>query len=291
MCICTFRRESVADAVASVAAQRLPPDVSLRIIVADNDHEPSAAERADACARRIAWPLDYIHAPVGNISVARNACLEAAQGQWVAFIDDDEIARPDWLSSALDAARQTGADIVFGPALARYPAGTPEWIRDNDFHTNRPVQRHGQVETGHTCNVLMRFAGTPAATTRFDPALGKSGGEDTDFFFRLHRAGMTMTICNDAVVEENIEPRRLTLGWLAERRFAEGVHYGASAPGPRSLRAGSSAAKAAYSALRAAIVPWSRSAAAFWLLRAVFHCGVVRGAIGRTRRIAYGGAG
>lgn len=288
VCLCTFRRESVVDAVASVAAQSLPPDVSLRIIVADNDFEPSAAGRIEACSEEIGWPMDYIHAPAGNISVARNACLDAARGDWVAFMDDDEVASPGWLSNALGAARESGADIVFGPALARYPADTPDWIRDNDFHTNRPVRRGDEVETGHTCNVLIRFTGTPVTRARFDTRLGKSGGEDTDFFFRLHRTGMKMTICDDAIVEELVDARRLRLGWLVERRFAEGAHYGAAAPGSRALRSGVSAAKALYCTLWAALSFWNRTAVAFWFLRAVFHCGVSVGGVTHTRRVAYG---
>lgn len=288
VCLCTFRRDSVTDAIASIAAQDLPSGVSLRIIVADNDHAPSAAARIAACADEIAIPLEYIHAPACNIAVARNACLGAARGDWVAFMDDDEVARRDWLRNALCKARETGADIAFGPALARYPIGTPDWIRDNDFHTNRPVERHGKVETGHTCNVLMRFSGTPIAATRFDIGLGRSGGEDTDFFFRLHQAGMKMTICEDAVVEENVEARRLRLSWLIERRFAEGTHYAASAPGSRAWRSGFSVVKALYSAIRAAVFPWNRSAAAFWFLRAVFHSGIVVGGVARPYRAAYG---
>ena len=286
--ICTFRRDSVADTIRSVDAQHLPPDVTLRILVADNDHAPSARDRILACAGHARWPVEYIHAPAGNISIARNACLDHADADWLGFIDDDEVARPDWIAQALHTAAMEDAQVVFGPALARYPEQTPRWIRDNDFHSNRAKLRHGKVETGHTSNVLMRFNGTLARNQRFDLDLGQSGGEDTDFFFRLSEAGMTLAISEKAIVEEVVEPKRLRLPWLIERRFAEGAHYGASAPGSRAMRLGASLAKVGYCGVRTVGSPADRTAAAFWFLRAVFHCGVSAGSLGRTRRAAYG---
>jgi len=288
VCVCAYRRESVVDAIASISAQNLPDHVVLRVLVADNDSMPSAAKWVAQASDASAWPVVYIHAPAHNISVARNACLDHADADWVAFLDDDEVARPDWLAKALETARNTRSDIVFGPALARYPVGTPDWIRQNDFHTNRVAIREGTVETGHTSNVLMRFAGTRARRTRFDVALGQSGGEDTDLFFRLHRAGMKLTVCDDAVVEEEVAPARLRLQWLIDRRFAEGTHYGASAPGNRAMRVGKSIAKAGYCALRTLGSAMNKGRAAYWFLRAVFHCGVARGSVGRTQRTAYG---
>lgn len=282
LCICTFRRDSVTEALASAEAQVLPQGVSLRIIVADNDDHPSAQERVySACAT---GAVVYLHAPARNISVARNACLDAAQGEFVAFMDDDETAPPDWIATLWACLHDTGADAVFGPARALYPADAPDWITANDFLSNHPQHRGGNVETGHTCNVLMR---KPALRFRTD--LGQSGGEDTDFFFRLGRAGFRFAICTDAVVHEVVDPRRLRLRWLAERRFAEGRHYGATAGRARPGLCASSSAKAAYCGLRALPHLSNPTGLAFWGLRAVFHAGVCCGALaGASGRKAYG---
>lgn len=281
LCICTFRRESLTDAIRSAAAQILPQGHRLHIIVADNDEAPSALGRVKATGIAV----DYIHAPARNISVARNACLNAARAEWVAFLDDDETAPPDWLAQLLACANKTGADAVFGPSRALYPAGTPDWITANDFHSNLPQRRGNTVETGHSCNVLLR---RPPDDIRFDPALGRSGGEDTDFFFRLHRAGRRFAICDQAQVTEPVPPARLSLRWLAERRIAEGQHYATSAGKPRPVLLASSLAKAAFSAARALPHAANRPKLAFWTMRALFHLGVARGAIKPAHREAYG---
>ncbi len=283
LCICTFRRAAVTDAIASAAAQILPAAYNLRILVADNDDTPSA--RARVASVTSAVPVVYLHAPARNISTARNACLDAARAGWIAFLDDDETAPPDWLTRLLACATETGADAVFGPSRAIYPAGTPDWITANDFHSNLPQRRGGTVETGHSCNVLFR---SPPRDLRFDPALGRSGGEDTDFFFRLHRAGRRLAICDAAEVTEPVAPHRLSWRWLAERRMAEGQHYATSAGKPRPVLFASALAKAAASAALALPHATNRPKLAFWTLRALFHLGVARGAISPARREAYG---
>ena len=60
----------------------------------------------------------YLHAPARNISIARNACLEAASAPLVAFIDDDEIARPGWLAGLVADMDAPNADVVFGKVAA-----------------------------------------------------------------------------------------------------------------------------------------------------------------------------
>lgn len=287
VCICTFRRPEVVRALTSVAAQVLPAGFVLHVIVADNDDTPSARDRVLATARDLTLDLTYLHAPSRNISIARNACLEAAQGDWIAFLDDDEEALPGWLMLLLDCAREQRADAVFGPALAVYPRGAPAWMVTNDFHSNIPVSRSGTVETGHSCNALIRRASLPAGL-RFRPDLGQSGGEDTEFFFRLGQSGAALAICDTALVTEPVSPHRLRLAWLIERRFAEGRHYARGSGRNRiGLFLGGSA-KAMACGLAAVPLVLRPDHAAFWALRGIFHAGVAFGAIRRGNRRAYG---
>lgn len=97
LCICTFRRSFISETLASVARARVPPGADLRIIVIDNDDTPTARDRVLGAAATMPHPVSYAHASGANISIARNAALALADGDWIAFLDDDEIADPDWL--------------------------------------------------------------------------------------------------------------------------------------------------------------------------------------------------
>lgn len=218
VCVCTYKRPSLAATLASLNAQTLPAD-RLRIIVADNDHDPSARTLVEQSLAGGGGFL-YLHAPARNISVARNACLDAATADYVAWIDDDEIADPDWLERLIAALQARDCDAVFGPVQAVYPDDAPAWATAADLHSTRPVQTRKGVDTGYTSNALVKRA--VVGERRFDPDLGRSGGEDTDFFTRLYVSGARFAAAPDAVVREAVGEERLGLSWLLKRAFRSG---------------------------------------------------------------------
>src|SRR5262249_44504381 len=89
VCVRTYRRLELADTLRSLAAMSVPAEAAIRVIVADNDDWPSAEELVEELAEALPFEVVYLHAPASNISVARNACLERADGDFVAFVDDD----------------------------------------------------------------------------------------------------------------------------------------------------------------------------------------------------------
>jgi succinoglycan biosynthesis protein ExoM len=214
----------VADTIRSIAAQRLSEGTHLRVVVADNDETPSAEPIVRETCVSLGLDYLYVHAPSRNISVARNAALDTATAPLVAFIDDDEIATPQWLSGLLDRHAATGSAIVFGPVQAVYGDG-PAWLRQADLHSIRPVWRAGAViDTGYTCNVLLDRGAmtTEMQQWRFDPDLGRSGGEDTFFFHHLYSLGAHCDFAEAALVHENVPLHRGRLRWLLKRSFRSG---------------------------------------------------------------------
>lgn len=236
-------------------------------------------------------PVVYVHAPARNISIARNACLDISDADWIAFIDDDEAAAPDWIARLLAFARGNGCDGVFGPALAAYEDDAPRWIRAVDYHSNRPVARFGEVQTGHTCNALLRWRGGPFEAERFRLDKGRSGGEDTEFFFRLWRKGARFGICDEAQVFERVDPRRLSFDWIRRRKFRAGQSYGRharAAPLAQAGLAASALAKIASCAAMAALTAYSETRRRYWTLRGVFHSGVLAAQFGGREEALYG---
>lgn len=293
VCICTFRRASVVDAVKSVLAQRLPEDVRLSVLVVDNDVTPSAAALIESLAKTADVPLRYAHRPSGNISIARNGALELSEARYLAFLDDDEVADPNWLAALLEAARTSDADVVLGPVHAVYPAETPDWMRMLDLHSTRPVEVKGQIRTGYTCNVLIDRESHALDGLRFDLSLGRSGGEDTVFFAEVHSSGGRIAQAEDAVVREDVPVDRARFAWLARRRFRMGQTHGRLLAGDRARKvqgqhmalAGAKVLYCAGAALLAFASPARRNAA---VLRGCLHLGTITGLCGARPIELYG---
>jgi succinoglycan biosynthesis protein ExoM len=258
-----------------------------RVIIADNHAEPTVDTWLAIDLPDTPFELRVLHAPQSNISRARNALLDAATADWIAFIDDDEIASPQWLATLWDE-RGLG-DVVFGPVHAQYPADAPDWLVRGDFMSKRPARRAHGYDTGPTANVLVRRAVVGAL--RFDPALGNSGGEDTMFFARLHDAGARLGFCEQAIVSEAADPARSTFSALQQRSRASGRAH-ARVLRMRGRTALRIVVVAACKSLLLALAAMARAGSPVgwrreWL-RAAMHIGVVAEALGLSVAPIYG---
>jgi len=286
ICICTFRRPFLAKTLRSVAGLDIAGH-EVRVIVADNDETPSARELVEQMAAELPFPLTYIHASARNISIARNACLDAASGDFLAFVDDDEIVSRGWLAALLAGAEETGAAAVLGPVRALYADDAPRWMAEGDFHSTLPVFVGGAIRTGYTCNVLIRWV-APFSGVRFDPALGRAGGEDTAFFYRLTALGGAIAYAPEALVEEPVTPERASMAWLVRRRLRFGQTHGMLLGGSRIKALAVIGAKISYCCLMTGLTALSPVRRRRNWLRAVLHMGALGGVLGVGQGIHYG---
>jgi succinoglycan biosynthesis protein ExoM len=225
--ISTFARPAMlAELLASLAAMAVPPDGEVSVIVVDNDAAGSARAMVDAA--RLPWPVDYAIEPERNISLARNrgVAMAISRGaEALAFIDDDEVAAPRWLEELVRVQQETQADVVTGPVIGRCPAGAPSWMTRGELFTrDRRLPSGSPVPMAETANALVaRKALLPDRIEGpFDPAFGRSGGGDSEFFLRLRAAGARIVWADGAEVYETVPASRASAGWLLRRAFREG---------------------------------------------------------------------
>lgn len=226
VCIATYRRLDRLDAVLQdLLEQELKPD---EVVVVDNDVSGSARtviERRRSAGYPI--PLIYEIQPERNISKTRNRTVALAQGEWLAFIDDDERAPPFWLRKLMETADACGADGVLAPVEPRVPDSAPAWIRRGRFY-DWPHLATGSIVPPKMLrfgNVLLRGARLRAEPGPFDPVFGLSTGEDQEMLMRLADKGAKISWCDEARVDEPIEPKRLSLRWLLQRALSGGQHF------------------------------------------------------------------
>lgn len=221
VCICTFKRSSIRYTLESILAQQLPRNVEIEIVVVDNDPECAGKSYVEKALQGKSITYTYLSEPVPNIAHARNAAIEKARGDWIALIDDDETADPDWISRLVDCATNHKADVVMGLVEPQFINGTPDWIIQGRFFQRSLPPNGTSIRDGRTGNALI--AGSIIRNgMRFDPDFGRTGGEDTDFFERILASGRRMVSCPEAIVREIVPKERASMNYLFMKSWRAG---------------------------------------------------------------------
>ena len=111
------------DCVRSIVAQTYP---HLEIILVDDGSPDSCGSMCDAWAKRDAR-IKVIHKPNGGLSDARNAGLEIASGDFIAFVDSDDWIDPAMYEKMLSALLREEADICACRILSCFPDRRAPW--------------------------------------------------------------------------------------------------------------------------------------------------------------------
>lgn len=83
------------------------------IVVVDGSSDATAASLAELDEPRLRM---LEHQESRGVAQARNAGIAAARGEWVAFLDDDDVWSPRKLRTQLDAAESERAHFAYGAA-------------------------------------------------------------------------------------------------------------------------------------------------------------------------------
>ena len=202
LCITHYQRvEKLVDAIASVARQTYP---DLELIVVD-DGSPDA--RVQAALTEIEPTIERLGGRLlrqsnGYLGAARNAAARSATGDYLCFLDDDDIALPEMVRRLVTAATTTGADIVTGLQVPMDEARRFEAWPDPDRFPGR-IDHHplggGPLSLAVEENV---FGPATALISRkaFDRLGGYStlkgvGHEDFELYLRAVQQGMRVELC------------------------------------------------------------------------------------------------
>lgn len=223
VCIATFRRPLLlSKLLASLEGQALPEGVAVEVIVVDNDAGKSAEPVVAGVHGTERIRFSCFHQPVKNISLTRNTAVEKASGEYLLFIDDDEVAPPEWISRMMGAVERFAADGVFGPVMPEFHPLTPPWMRRRELYYD-PMQSTGERAVDlWTNNCIVRAAILKRMELPFDPDYGLSGGEDAHLFERLERQGARFAYCREGWVSEYLPPERTSLKYLFSRGLKGG---------------------------------------------------------------------
>lgn len=193
------------------------------IIIVDNDPKASAKDAVEGFISESSVTAIYIHEPNPGVSNARNTALEHARGRYLAFLDDDMEALPNWISESLKAAENFDAGLVFGPVHAVMPDTRPIYAFMNTAFDRLPYTETGLIEEGvATGGCLVDLKRCDMPTPPFDPSLNETGGEDDKMFDYVMARGTKAVWTEDAKCLEHVPAHRATFKYIWRRHFAYG---------------------------------------------------------------------
>lgn len=281
ICMATYRRaDQLVMLLNDLASQTRCPD---EIVIVDNDPAGSARPVVEKFREAHQPNITVIYAiqPQKNIALTRNMTLALASHPWIAFIDDDERASHSWLETLISCAEKQKAKVVLGPVIPVVPSNAPNWIRKGNLYEcpRMPTGTVVPLNTMRIGNALMHKSALHGEAQAFDPAYGVTGGSDSDLLTRIAQKGIRIVWCDEALVEEPVDVKRMTLNWILKRAMRGGQDYarhflkGRLTSSPPSLgrrilffsRASIQMAVAA--CLSLVTLPLGKHHAAFWLAK------------------------
>jgi len=234
--VCTHNREQyLGAAINSLLSQKFAAD--FEVIVVDN---ASSDRTREIVQEQFSHPrLHYVYEPVTGLSVARNTGAKRAQGEILAYLDDDAIASEGWLQALWDHYQQPAHQdvaIAGGRTTLIWPEGVhpPQWISTElsgclGFYNlgNAPkfIDKPGQTPRGLNYSMRRCFWELVGG---FDSQLGRVGkrllsNEELQMTERAIEMGWRVAYVPEALVAHHVAPERLHYGWFLNRSWWQGI--------------------------------------------------------------------
>lgn len=235
--ICTYNRaDRLPLAIKSLLAQNLSSE-KYEILVVDNASTDGTAEML----RKEFLPnpsIHYIYEPVQGLSQARNTGWKNAEGEYVAYLDDDAIAESDWLEKILETflSLSPNAGCVGGKIFPIWESERPSWLNDE------MLGQLSVVDWGDKPFPLKQDQWLAGASIAFPRRLLQEVG---GFSVEIGRKGRKLLSMEEVLIREEIEERghpcfynpkiivrhyvpasRMTPRWFFERAYWQGVSDG-----------------------------------------------------------------
>jgi succinoglycan biosynthesis protein ExoM len=224
VCVCTYKRPHLLHRLLKeLARQDTGGLFTFAIVVADNDEAKSAEATVEEFRLTSEIPIAYCVEPRRNIALARNKVVSSAEGDYIAFIDDDEFPAPLWLQTLFKNCNEYVVDGVLGPVKRHFDQPPPAWFKKSSIY-DRSINPTGQLvdwEDARTGNVLLRRRIIAGEQAPFRPEF--RAGEDQDFFRRKTAEGFSFIWSADAIVFETIPPARWKRSYIMRKAALQGA--------------------------------------------------------------------
>jgi glycosyltransferase involved in cell wall biosynthesis len=232
--ICTYNRSNYLKKSLNSLINQTLNENDYEILVIDNASTDDSKEIVENFSS--IKNLKYIVEPILGVSQARNTGINNSKGEYVAFIDDDAIASPQWLEKILEIFRTftPSPGCIGGKIDLIFEAPKPKWLSDEMSSYLSKLDLSGQSLVLnnkdlflYSCNfalpknVLDEIGG-------FNITIGRKGdslvsGGDILVQKEVQKKGYLCLYHPEIYIQHYVIPSRLTKTWFIERIKCEGI--------------------------------------------------------------------
>lgn len=228
--ICTRERPKMLAELLHSCINLTPVEgVALRFILVESGPDTVSHGVIDSFSDKI--DITYAHEARIGVVRARNRAIELflrGTGDWLAFIDDDEVIDPDW-AAAMNAAIVALPDysIFAGRAIMIEPESAPRIYKALRAQRARRTTSY-ERKAVTTQNVVFRRAifADDGRAMRFDLRFNTIGGSDYFLCYQLTDAGEKIRFVPKAITRETVLAERAALGFRLRKQIAQAHHAG-----------------------------------------------------------------
>ena len=227
--ICTHNRaDLLSGAVDSLLRQTLDKS-RYEIIVVDNASTDQTRQLCERYAGRDNFR--YLYEKTAGLSIARNLGLTGARGKYVAFLDDDAFASPEWLERIVHTFESTVPQpaSLGGKILLTWEIPKPEWFPDDqksflghlDYGERPHALEYPRILFGSNMaflrDALLHVGGFRTDLGREENTL--LADEEADIFRRFNEEYLPVFYHPHITVYHLVLKERLTKKWLYRRHY------------------------------------------------------------------------
>lgn len=225
--VCTYNRSFILrECLESLMQQSADPEVFDLVLVDNNSTDATRECFQKICSRR--QNTRIVFESRQGLAYARNRGLEEAHTEWVAFLDDDAKAHPDWVKNILATVKKDDFDCFGGPYYAWHRFGPPPKWFAAEWEAYVPPQPYGSLGDryipGGNCAFRRSFAFRAGSFPESYGMRGKKCGyaEETLLFERMRQKGARLGFVPAMSIEHCVLPYKYTLRWRLVSMFARG---------------------------------------------------------------------
>ncbi len=234
--ICSYNRARfILKAVESIFNQDFNKEL-LEVIVVDNNSTDNTIELlTEYKAQHPDYHFSYYIEKNQGVSYTRNRCAQEAKGEIVAYLDDDSIAQPGWLTSITNFFDQHPDTYSTGGKITPYfLTGVPEWYSRyfsglvGNFDQGKDVKRF--TGSRYPCGANMAFRKKIFEEIGyFNTDLGRKGAgllanEEKDIYLRILDYGKKVYYLPYVEVLHAVESNKFDKNYV--RRHSMGIGGG-----------------------------------------------------------------